>query len=205
MRITKFSLLLVTLISVVGIAVAGGVISKLKSQDKTIEQSQASKVLQPIKTTLEAYVPGLPVRLIIPKISVNASIESLGLTVDGDLDAPKNIINAGWYNSGPRAGSPGTAVMDGHFGAANGKAAVFDGLHTLQKGDLLYVEDSNKGTHTFIVRETRLFQPDEDASVVFRSDNNKARLNLITCQGKWDNSKESYSARLVVFTDLLNN
>lgn len=95
--------------------------------------------------------------------------------------------------------------MDGHFGAVDGKPAVFDSLHTLQKGDLLYVEDSNSGTHTFIVRETRLFQPDEDASMVFRSNDNKAHLNLITCQGKWDNRKKSYSARLVVFTDLLNN
>ena len=204
MRIRK-SLLLVPLTTLAAIAMTGGVISKLHSQDRTVEQPQASKVLQPAKTALKAYVPGLPVRLLIPKISVNASIVSLGLTVGGDLDAPKNIINAGWYNSGPRAGSPGTAVMDGHFGAANGKVAVFDGLHILQKGDLMYVEDSDSGTHTFIVRETRLFQPDEDASVVFRSDDNKAHLNLITCQGKWNNREESYSARLVVFTDLLNN
>ncbi len=188
----------------VGIAVAGGVISKLQSQDITIEQAQTSNVLQPTVKAPEAYVSGLPVRLLIPKINVSASTESLGLTVDGDLDAPKDVANAGWYNLGPRAGSPGTAVMDGHFGAANGKAAVFDSLHTLQKGDLIYVADSNNVTHTFIVRETRLFQPDEDASVVFRSDDNKAHLNLITCQGKWDNRKESYSTRLVVFTDLLN-
>ena len=204
MRIRKFSLLLVPLSALAIIAVVGGVISKLQSQDKTVEQPQASKVLQSAKTAPEAYVPGLPVRLLIPKISVSASIVSLGLTIDGDLDAPKNISNAGWYNSGPRAGSPGTAVMDGHFGAPNGKVAVFSSLHILQKGDLLYVEDSNSGTHTFIVRETRLFQPDEDASVVFRSDDNKAHLNLITCQGKWNNREESYSARLVVFTDLLD-
>ena len=205
MSIVKFSLLLVPLAVIASIAVAGGVVSKLQSQDSTFEQPQASKVLQPIKATPEAYVPGLPVRLIIPKISVNSSIESLGLNADGDLEAPKNIINAGWYNSGPRAGSPGTAVMDGHFGAADGKPAVFDDLHTLQKGDRLYVKDSDSVTHTFIVRETRLFQPDEDASMVFRPDDNKAHLNLITCQGKWDKRKESYSARLVVFTDLLDN
>lgn len=205
MSITKFSLLLVPLIVVAIIAVAGGALFKLQSQDRTVEQLQAGKVLQPTKKAPTAYVPGLPVRLIIPKISVSASIESLGLTVNGDLDAPKNIINAGWYNSGPRAGSPGSAVMDGHFGAANGKPAVFDSLHTLQKGDLLYVEDGNSGTHTFIVRETRLFQPDEDASVVFRSDDNKAHLNLITCQGKWDKRVKSYSARLIVFTDIKEN
>lgn len=202
MRITKFSLVPAALI-LVGITVAGGVIFKLQSQDITDEQPQTSNVLQPTVTAPQAYI-GFPVRLLIPKINVSASIESLGLTVNGDLDAPKNVINAGWYNAGPRAGSPGTAVMDGHFGAANGKAAVFDSLHTLQKGDLVYVADSNNVTHTFIVRETRLFQPDEDASVVFSSDGNKAHLNLITCQGKWDNRKESYSTRLVVFTDLLN-
>lgn len=204
MSIAKPSFVLVSLIVVASMAIAGVGLSWLQSQEGTVQQPQAGKVLQSTKPASGVYVPGLPVRLIIPKISVSASIESLGLTVSGDLDAPKDIDNVGWYNSGPRAGSPGSAVMDGHFGIADGKHAVFEKLYTMQKGDLLYVKDSNSGVHTFIVRKTRFFQPDENASVVFRSNDNKAHLNLITCYGKWESSKQSYSARFVVFTDLVD-
>lgn len=148
-------------------------------------------------------VPGLPVRLKIPKLAVNSSIEGLGLTEEGDMDAPEAIDIAGWYNAGPRPGDIGSAVVDGHFGILGNKPAIFDSLHTLNKGDLIYVEDRDGNTHTFIVSRTRLFQPDDDASEVFHSDDDKSHLNLITCQGTWNENKESYSERLVVFADLL--
>lgn len=204
MSISKISLRLgLFLAAAVVMAVAGMLFSRLQNPDNPAEQLQAPNVRQPAKTPPVVSVPGLPIRLRIPKIDVNAAVESLGLTASGDLDAPKNTNNVGWYNAGHRPGSAGTAVLDGHFGWADGKAAVFDKLHTLQQGDLLHVDDGNSSTHTFVVTEMQSLKPDEDASAVFSSKDNKARLNLITCEGAWDKHKQSYSARLIVFADLL--
>jgi len=147
---------------------------------------------------------GSPTRLEIPKISVIAAIDSVGLTMEGDLDVPTGYDSVGWYKDGPRPGELGSAVIDGHFGRSDGGPAVFDKLSQLQKGDKLSVIDTKGATTNFVVTGSRSYDPAEDATAVFRSNDSKARLNLITCQGRWDNSQDGYRARLVVFTEKEN-
>ncbi|TSC65123.1 MAG: peptidase C60 sortase A and B [Parcubacteria group bacterium Gr01-1014_91] len=144
---------------------------------------------------------GLPVRLKIPVINVDAGIEYVGITSDGAMGVPKSPESAGWFQFGPRPGETGSAVIDGHFGWRDNAPAVFDNLDSLRVGDRLYIEDDTGATVTFIVRETRLYNPREDAGSVFNSSDGKAHLNLITCEGVWDAVSESYSKRLVVFAD----
>lgn len=144
---------------------------------------------------------GLPIRLKIPKIDVDAPIDYVGLTPQGDLDIPKGPTNAGWYKSGPRPGEKGSSVVDGHFGWVNGKAAVFDNLHKLRKGDVITVEDEKGSTTMFVVSKSQTYAPNDIATAVFRSSDGKAHLNLITCQGDWNTNQDSYSARLVVFAE----
>ncbi|MCR4325599.1 MAG: class F sortase [Patescibacteria group bacterium] len=143
----------------------------------------------------------LPTRLIIPKINVNATLEYVGLTAEGEMDVPEDPSNAAWLYVGFRPGEVGTAVIDGHYGWKDGIPAIFDNLHTLQKGDELYVEDEKGDITMFIVRESRRYDPDADASDVFGSDDGKSHLNLITCEGDWNADQKNYSNRLVVFTD----
>jgi LPXTG-site transpeptidase (sortase) family protein len=147
---------------------------------------------------------GLPVRLKIPKIGVDAPIDQMGLTSEGDMDTPKIPGNAGWFSQGPRPGEVGSSVIDGHFGWKNNLPAVFDNLHLLKAGDTLSVVDEEGAATTFTVRELRTFGRDGDATEVFRSNDGKAHLNLITCQGSWNERQKSYSTRLVVFTDKAN-
>ncbi len=205
MRFKQFSAKLGLLVLGVIILITGGILvyRQQSNMNSASVRPQTEKVQRATTTLPVVSVPGLPVSLKIPKIGVNSSIESLGLTAEGDMDVPKGLVNAGWYNAGHRPGSIGSAVINGHFGAVGNKPAIFDKLHTLQKSDLLYVEDGDGNTHTFVVSEMRTFQPNEDASIVFRSSDEKGHLNLITCQGRWEKSKKSYSARLVVFADLL--
>ncbi|MDQ3123633.1 MAG: class F sortase [bacterium] len=183
-------------------AVSAVTLIRLRSTNTVQENSQ---LVTPEKVEIVAEIvkPGLPVQLMIPKISVDASIVGLGLTPEGDLDTPDGPEKSGWYNAGPRPGAIGSAVIDGHFGWKDNKSAVFDKLHTLLKGDMIYVKDENKVTHTFIVSGLRSFQPDEDATTVFLSNDNNSHLNLITCQGTWNQNQDSYSTRLVVFADIL--
>ena len=69
------------------------------------------------------------------------------------------------------------------------------------KGDKIYVEDEFGIIATFVVREKRLYDPNVDASDVFGSSDGKAHLNLVTCEGVWDEVTKSRSKRLVVFAD----
>jgi len=140
-------------------------------------------------------------RLVIPKIKVDTGIEVVGLTPAGAVDVPKSLATVGWFNRSPRPGDIGSSVIDGHFGLENRVVAVFNNLHTLEPGDTIYVEDG-KGTPTaFVVRATRTYGKDDQAPDVFGSTDGKAHLNLITCEGTWNETIKSYSDRLVVFAD----
>lgn len=149
----------------------------------------------------EEVVPGLPIHLKIPKIGVDALIQSVGLTPNGAMDIPKEPANTAWFNLGPHPGEKGSAVIDGHFGWKNNIPAVFDNLSKLQKGDKIYVLNDKGITTTFVVRETKTFGEKDDTSNIFSSNDNVSHLNLITCEGIYNKTNKSYSGRLVVFAD----
>jgi LPXTG-site transpeptidase (sortase) family protein len=142
---------------------------------------------------------GLPVRLEIPKISVNATIYSIGLTSSGSMDIKSNPDQVAWYKYGPRPGEIGSAVVAGHYGWANGKGSVFNDLQTLTNGDEIIVVDDNGNTNSFIVDKSQLYDPNADTTNIFKSSDGRAHLNIITCNGTWESSKQTYSNRLVVY------
>lgn len=154
----------------------------------------------------EEVSSGIPMRLKIPGIDVDAAVEYVGVTPDGAMDIPKSQDNAAWFELGQRPGENGSAVIAGHYGwRKNGKPSAFDNLYKLRKGDKLYIEDDKGAIITFVVRESRRYDPNADASDVFDSSDGKAHLNLVTCEGVWDEVAGSYSKRLVVFTDKVDS
>jgi len=155
--------------------------------------------LQPLGE--EEAQSGLPVRLTIPSIGVDAALESVGLTPKGAMDVPTGLANAAWFSLGPRPGEEGSAVIAGHYGWKDNLPAVFDDLSALQRGDRVYIEDENGVRTAFVVRELRIYGEYEDVPEVFGSLDGKAHLNLVTCEGVWNTVSKSYAKRLVVFAD----
>ncbi len=160
-------------------------------------------IAQPSPTTARVTSPGvgLPLRLLIPKIKLDAAIEYVGLTPIGAMDTPKTAINVGWFQLGPRPGVMGSAVIAGHYGLSRNKPAAFDNLHTLAIGDKILVQDNKGILISFVVRKIQRFDPKADATTVFSSTDGKAHLNLITCEGIWDTVAKGYPKRLVIFAD----
>jgi LPXTG-site transpeptidase (sortase) family protein len=148
---------------------------------------------------------GLPVRLEIPAINVNAVIEYVGLTPQGAMAVPEGPSDVAWFDLGPPPGEVGSAVIAGHEGWKDGIAAVFDDLYQLRVGDKIVVEDDNGTTVTFVVRAIKTYNQNEDASAIFDTNDGQAHLNLITCEGTWNAAEKSYSDRLVVFADETTN
>lgn len=165
------------------------------TNDKSVSQNSI-----PQNQVVNKTSPGLPVRLVIPAIDVNSSIQSVGVNTRGEMEVPSNTVDVAWFKLGPRPGERGSAVIDGHVDGKNGEAGVFTNLYKLKQGDKLYVEDGSGTTTTFVVRESRTYDPGYSDDVFSRSDG--TYLNLITCDGVWDGAKKSYTKRLVVFSDI---
>jgi LPXTG-site transpeptidase (sortase) family protein len=149
----------------------------------------------------EASTVGLPMRLKIPSINIDVAIEYVGVTADGAMDIPKSTEDVGWFELGSRPGEEGNAVIAGHYGLYAGKPSIFDNLHELKSGDKIIIEDDKGESIFFVVRESRSYDPNADATEVFSSDDELSHLNLITCEGTWNKDEKSYSKRLVVFAD----
>lgn len=148
---------------------------------------------------------GSPAWLVIPKLSVTAHFQYNDLAPDGTIEIPTNIVDVGWYIGSPRPGERGASVITGHVAQIRKgvmtKPGVFYALNELRPGDKLYVLDDAGKSIAFVVRESRSYDPAADATDVFTSSDSRAHLNIITCEGFWNQSELSYSQRLVVFAD----
>lgn len=194
------------------VALAGLTLSTALTLNLVFKKPNHSSPAQPSAIAVSSYKPeeirpitkvvfGSPVLLRIPAINVDAALDYVSLTSQGELGVPAGPNTAAWYDRGPRPGQPGNAVIDGHFGYKNNIPAIFDNLHKLQPGDSIFVVDDRGATTTFVVSSLQMYDQNASESSVFSSADGKSHLNLITCQGIWNQNQKSYSNRLVVFAD----
>ncbi len=164
----------------------------------------SSAITELSSTNLPEATPniGLPIKLIIPKISVDTSIESVSLDAKGNMDVPKDADQVGWYNLGYKPGQKGSAVLAGHLDRANGKPAIFYKLNDLKPKDEITIIDEYQQKYTYIVTDINTYNTNEFPLDEIFAANDKTRLNLITCAGKFNNQNQNYSHRTVVKTEL---
>ena len=195
-------LLLVRLVSSVALILIVTIITliSLNAYEK-LTQTKSVKPATITKVTKSELSAGLPMQLRIPIINVDTNIYYVGLKSDGTMDIGPDPDSVAWYEPGSRPGESGSAVIAGHYGWIGEKGAVFNNIHTLVKGDEILVIDNKNITTTFVVRESREYDPDADAENVFKSTDGKSHLNLITCEGVLLESQKTYSSRLVIFAD----
>ena len=139
----------------------------------------------------------LPARLRIPAIEVDTRLEDLGLDRNKSIEVPEELGVAGWWKGGPRPGQVGPAVIMGHV--RWNTPAVFDRLHTLQRGDEILVDRADGTTARFVVSRQGKYK-----KVAFPSDlvyypTLDPELRLVTCGGPIDPATGHYSENLVVF------
>jgi LPXTG-site transpeptidase (sortase) family protein len=197
---------LVLLVAALAALAAGAYLLFASDDGSESPAASAAELTDPaVEPASPAAVPkvtyGLPVRLVIPKIGVDAAVEKVGLTSRRDMASPSRADTVGWYKFGPRPGNEGSAVIDGHSGYADDREAVFDDLPKLKVGDKLFVKDAKGKRLAFVVRRKVLFARNASAAEVFGT-TKKRRLNLITCTGSFDVAAGTHSKRLVVFTEL---
>jgi sortase (surface protein transpeptidase) len=138
----------------------------------------------------------MPVRLVIPRISVDALVEARGLDNARNLDAPRNYRDVAWYEAGPAPGQPGNALINGHVNWWTG-AAVFTQLSRLRRGDEVIVLREDGSRAVFRVTTQALVRAGARVASLF-APSPVATLTLITCAGVWDSARGSDTQRLLV-------
>lgn len=182
---------------VAGLAVVAGGLLLRPSLSTPV--AAATKVAQEAPKAAPAQLA--PWRLSVPGISVDAAIQTVGLAKDGNMDVPTNYTDVGWYKQGPKPGEVGNAVLAGHLNDGASTAGVFQNLSKLKVGDYIYIKDGDK-QQRFLVLETQNYNVNNAPLNKIFGSSTERRLNLITCSGDWDKSKQEYNQRLVVFTRL---
>jgi sortase (surface protein transpeptidase) len=150
--------------------------------------------LPPQLGTVKAKAMGW--RLVIPRIGVDALIQSVGRDSRGAMASPTGLDVVGWYRHGPSPGQAGDAVIDGHFGLP-AQPAVFRDLRLLRPGDAVHVIWPDGRTVAFQVTTSETVAATAHPAGLFAR-NGPARISLITCGGEWDQSLATYTDRLIV-------
>ena len=144
-------------------------------------------------------VVGLPQRVTIPAIGVNAPLVPVGLKPDGSVQTP-DFGNAAWYRPGPRPGDAGPAVLLAHVDSKANGPDVFYRLRMLKPGDRVTVHYRD-ATTTFAVTATEQTAKTALPTARIWNDTKKPVLRLITCGGAFDYSARSYLDNIIVYAD----
>jgi hypothetical protein len=147
--------------------------------------------------------PGRPQTVLIPKIGVRASLESVPLSSSRDVHAPFRWEDAGWFSRGPRPGAIGRAVIFGHLDSTC-CPAVFWSLGTLLAGDLVQVRYGDGRILTFRVLWQHTYADSElPLHWLFGGGRGPRALILFTCAGVFHTDGTGYDHRLVIYARMI--
>ena len=196
-------LILITILgSIVLGSIAGSRVNGSVSHILGTTQKSTPALVSSVPTAVPTPTPAIPRLLQIPRLGINANIQSVGMDPQGRMDVPTTWTDVGWYQLGYRPGEKGSAVMDGHLDDTSGAPAVFWYIKDLQPGDQILVTDNNNTTYTFVVSDTTSYPFDGAPMQQIFNTTDQPRLNLITCDGSWNRATHNYSNRTVVYSVL---
>lgn len=140
-----------------------------------------------------------PKQLRIPSVNINSPVEPVELANDKITIPDSKLV--GWYRYSPTPGEAGPAIVVGHVDNLTGPA-IFWRLRELKIGDVIEVDRADGLTAKFVVTQVTEF-PQEDVPIQEVYGNlDYAGLRLITCSGRFNRIKQSYSNNLVIFAKL---
>ncbi|HEY4516183.1 MAG TPA: class F sortase [Candidatus Paceibacterota bacterium] len=167
------------------------------------EKSRPETILPLIslESESEQTVKVQPIVMRIEKIGLDAPIVPVGKAASGSMAVPKGYDEIGWYKHGVSPGEVGNAVFAGHVDNGKGNPAIFSRLKDLTIGNTIEVENEDGQKILFKVTGMKLIPYNSEPQIEIFGPAKEARLNLITCDGTWIPRLKTYSDRLVVFTE----
>ena len=184
-------------------------ISSSSSQTVASHEVDETEVTQEKKDDYQVPNPSFPRYLSIPSLKIsNARVVQIGTIKNtGQLDSPKSIYDAGWYTkSGLPGAGKGAVLIDGHNGGPT-KSGIFENLGSLSKGSEIIIERGDGQRITYQVADNREMSVEDInnesnplgmKTMLNSMDPKKEGLNMITCVGDWDYSKNTFNKRVML-------
>jgi hypothetical protein len=148
--------------------------------------------------------PTAGMRMVIPRIGLNAPVNVRVVGLDGVMGAPNGKDDVIWYDFSAFAGTGGfpgvpqaNALFSGHVDYHPHYTAVFWYLHQLVPGDIIdvYLLDGSLVRYS-VQWSTWIAHNENFGSYAIRT--GEELLTIVTCGGTFDSSTRNYSNRLVV-------
>jgi hypothetical protein len=140
-----------------------------------------------------------PMRIRIPKVSIDAPLMNVGLDKQKTIEAPPPQYKdlAAWYKGSASPGAKGTAIILGHVDNESGPA-VFYGLGALKKGARIEVSRADGTTAIFTIYGIEVFAKKDFPAKRVYGETARPELRVITCGGTYTKAG-GYSGNVVVF------
>ncbi|MGE5827839.1 MAG: sortase domain-bontaining protein, partial [Micromonosporaceae bacterium] len=127
---------------------------------------------------------GVPARIAVAAIGVDARVVGVGTAADGSIEAPRDPQSTGWFRSSAVPGGTGTTVIVGHVDTRTAPA-VFRRLAELRPGARIDVTRRDRSVAVFTVATVeRQAKSNFPGARIFQAAA-KPRLVLVTCGGAW--------------------
>lgn len=142
-----------------------------------------------------------PLGVRIPRVSLDARIEAVGVADDGTVEIPADADAAGWYRHGSPPGAPaGSAVLIGHVDSRTGDLGAFAKLYDVRAGDTVTVARESAPPVRYEVTAREVVDKERLPADVFRRAGRPV-LTLITCAPPYDRERGDYRRNLVVYAE----
>jgi LPXTG-site transpeptidase (sortase) family protein len=139
-----------------------------------------------------------PARLLIPKLGVDAPVETKGLDGHHVMEAPDKPSAVAWYPFTAKPGAGTNAVFAGHLDDASVGPAVFWRLGDLKPGDTITVRDGSGAELAFSVSSVSVYPLTSAPVQEIIGPTPSSAVTLITCAGSYNRQSGLYDKRLVV-------
>jgi sortase (surface protein transpeptidase) len=161
----------------------------------------------PPRTRGPVLARSLPLRLAIPAIGVQTTVQQLGLDPDGSVQVPPlgRDSHAGWYKYSPTPGELGPSVILGHIDSAAYGPGVFFRLGDLRQRDRISITLADHTVAVFEVERVVEYRKTKFPTLAVYGNTDHAALRLITCGGTFDPARHSYESDIVAYAALVSS
>jgi LPXTG-site transpeptidase (sortase) family protein len=190
--------------SVAGVALAVAVVSLAgtlsSSVPKVVVLSHTASMPKLAKSKPALTIArSRPLTLIIPALTINTVVGTLGLQADHQVMVPTNTHIVGWYDDGPTPGEIGSSVILGHVDSFAGPGTFFY-LKNLKAGDSITVKLADGVITHFAVTKVVEYSKNAFPDKLVYGSHGTRSLQLVTCGGTFDHETGHYESNIVVFS-----
>jgi hypothetical protein len=133
----------------------------------------------------------------IPSLGIDGEVVPVGIDKDGNMGVPPAPSKAGWYRLGPILGHAGDAVLDCHNVWYGNTPALCYNLHDIApRADIYTIGADGTLGHWRVEGIDRV--PYSTAPAGLFDSTGSPRLSIITCDGIWDATHQTFAERVIV-------